>query len=143
MIIATACLLASLAWPVAAQASPLGVERMGVYVVADDLPRSIDFYRSVFGEEPEVRLPNFAGFEVAGGLYAVVSRAAYAPDAVAGTSTLPYIKVRDIDAAFARVSQVAPDSLVTPEVQGEGAFRFFKARDPSGNLIEFFSVTTP
>jgi hypothetical protein len=51
----------------------------------------------------------------------------------------PYIKVADVFEAFERVRAVAPDTLQSEAVVDEGPFKFFRLRDPDGNLVEFFS----
>lgn len=121
-------------------AEELSIERLGVYVAADDIDRAAAFYEVLFGEEPQVRTPSFVGFDVAGGLYAIVSRKAYALPATPGGSTRPFIKVADIEAAIRRVQDVAPDSVEGRGIVREGAFRFFRFADSEGNTVEFFSV---
>jgi catechol 2,3-dioxygenase-like lactoylglutathione lyase family enzyme len=137
--------MAALTMVVIAAPTPVGpsafkVERFGLYVVSDDLRGSAGFYERLFGDKPQVAVPGMTGFDVAGALFAVVDRARYAPNAGRGDSSVPYIKVADVDAFLVHVRKIAPDSLETAEVQGEGSFRFIKLRDPDGNLLEFFSV---
>ncbi len=134
--------LAMLTPPVSRAQTAPDTARFGLYVVAQDVERSAVFYERLFGRAPQVRTPALVGFDVSGGLYAVVSRRVYAPDAVKGDATLPYIKVDDIDAWFAHVRTVAPDSLVGAAITREGPFSFFKLRDPDGNLVEFYSIST-
>jgi predicted enzyme related to lactoylglutathione lyase len=114
---------------------------MGAYVVADDLDRSAGFYTALFGRQPQVRTPGLVGFDVAGGLYAVVSKAAYAAGATRGGNVAPYLKVADIDAWFRHVQAVAAQGLVTKTVVREGPFALIKIADPDGNVLELYSVT--
>lgn len=122
---------------------PPTFERLGVYVLSGDMQRSETFYRSVFGRSPAVQTEVFIGFDVAGGLFAVVSRQAFAPEAVQGTSAIPYIKVSDIRAAYRHVETVAPEALHREGVLEEGPISLFKFTDPDGNIIEYFSLQTP
>ncbi|HEV2746089.1 MAG TPA: VOC family protein [Allosphingosinicella sp.] len=126
-----------------ARAQPAGIERFGLYVVAEDLDRASLFYERLFASKPQVRTAALVGFDVAGGLYAIVSRQAYAPAAIRGGNVVPYIKVRDIFAEFERVKRLAPASLQSGRVVDEGAFKFFRFADPDGNVIEFFSIEPP
>lgn len=128
--------------PGPSRAAPPAVERPGVYVVAEDVGKSAAFYERVFGAPPQVRTKALVGFDVAGALYAVVSREAYAPDARLGGNVVPYLKVRDIEGWFTHVRSVAPDSLVTREILREGPVSLFKFRDIDGNLVEMFAVDT-
>jgi predicted enzyme related to lactoylglutathione lyase len=116
---------------------------MGAYVVAEDLDRSAVFYERLFGHAPQVRTAGMVGFDVAGGFYAIVSKAVYAPGAVRGGNVAPYLKVADIDAWFRHVEAVAPDGLVTKAVLREGPFALIKFADPDGNVVEMYSVTPP
>jgi predicted enzyme related to lactoylglutathione lyase len=129
-----------IAAPAPAGPSALKVERFGLYVVSDDIRRSTGFYERLFGDKPQVAMPGMTGFDAAGALFAVVDRARYAPNTTRGDSSVPCLKVADVDAFLAHVRKVAPESLETAEVQREGSFRFIKLRDPDGNLLEFFSV---
>jgi len=109
-------------------------------VLVDDVARAELFYARLFAAEPRVRTCVLTGFEVAGGLYALVSRRSYAPAARPGGAVRPFIRVADIAAAFEHVRRVAPQALETRSVVEEGRFRFFRLQDPEGNVIEFFEV---
>ena len=121
-------------------APPVGAERFGIYVLVDDVPRAEIFYRRLFSVEPQVRTPALVGFDVAGGLFALAPRALYGTGAAAGGAVRPFIRVRDVDAAFAHARTVAPGAVESEAVVTEGPFRFFRLRDPEGNVLEFFSV---
>ncbi|MBI1186407.1 MAG: hypothetical protein GC206_03625 [Alphaproteobacteria bacterium] len=138
-------LVMTLIIPKAAQSqdAAFAPERFGLYVLSDDLDRAAAFYERVFAEPPAVRTPALVGFDVAGGFYAIASRAAFAPDAPRGESTVPYIRVRDIDAEFERVRAVAPGALRDDVIVREGPISLFRFVDPDGNVIEFFALAGP
>lgn len=114
--------------------------QMGVYVVSNDLERSGAFYTAIFGASPQIKTDTFMGFDVAGGLFAVVSKATYAPGASLGGNVVPYIKVPDINAAFAHVRAVAPGALASAEVIEEPYLSLFKFTDPDGNMLEYYAL---
>lgn len=117
-------------------------ERFGLYVVASDLERASAFYEKLFEKKPYVKTDGLIGFEVAGGLYAIISESAYASGLKRGENVAPYLRVKDIDAEFARVKAIAPESIQGAGIVTEGTFRFFKFADPDGNIIEFFFLAT-
>ena len=119
---------------------PVQFERFGAYVVVDSVDRTAAFYERVLGKSPQLRSQAMVGFDLAGGLFALVSKEKYAPNVVRGDNAVPYIKVANVERLFSHIESVAPTSLQTTQVQVEGPFRFFKIRDPDGNIIEFFSV---
>lgn len=121
-----------------AMAQSISVERFGLYVLADDVERSARFYEVLLEMSPEVRTPALIGFNMAGGLFGIVSREAYAAHEPRAGSVRPYIKVADIEQAFAHASSVAPGSIEAPDIVSEGPFRFFRMTDPDGNVLEFF-----
>lgn len=123
-------------------AEPLGVERFGLYVLADDMDRATDFYASLFGAEPEFRMPALVGFDIRQGLFAIVSRETYAQGVPAGGSVRPYIRVSNLEDAFRRVQALVPEGLETEGIVQEGAFRFFRFKDTEDNVIELFSLET-
>lgn len=124
------------------RAEPFPVERFGLYVAVDDLERSAAFYEALFGAAPQVRANALIGFDIAGGLFAIVSRRTFRLPANQGGATRPYLKVADIDAAFERVRRIEGGRLESEAPIKEGAFAFFRLADPEGNMVEFFSVSS-
>jgi len=122
--------------------TPMQVDRFGVYVVVDQLDRSAAFYGRVFSVPPEVAMPALVGFNLGGAFFGLVAKDVYAPHVRRGDNTIPYIKLQNVEAFFEHVKQVAPESLVSAQVSVEGVFRFFRLKDPDGNVLEFFSITT-
>ncbi len=141
LLLALCCAL--LAAPTAQARAAPPTARLGLYVVADDVDKTTAFYQRLFGKTPEIRLPTFVGFDINGGLYAVISRSAFAPNAERGETVMPYIRVDDIDAWHAHVQAVAPGSLLEARITREGPIALFKLRDPDGNLVEFYALTPP
>lgn len=137
-LIATLVAGASIAQSNPVMAQSIEVERFGLYVLADDVERSARFYEILLKSAPEVRTPALIGFNMAGGLFGIVSREAYAAHEPRAGSVRPYIKVADIAQAFAHASSVAPGSIEAPGIVSEGPFRFFRMTDPDGNVLEFF-----
>lgn len=142
-LIAALVTTTAIASPAPALSQTIEVKRFGLYVLVDDVERSVAFYEALFGEVPQIRTSALVGFDVAGGLFGVVDRASYGQGAIAGGSVRPYIRVADIELAFARVKGLAPDKIETPGIITEGPFRFFRFSDPDGNSLEFFSFTLP
>lgn len=128
--------------PAPVLSQPVNVQRFGLYVLVDDVERSVAFYAALFGEAPQIRTPALVGFDVGGGLFGVVDRAAYAPGSTKGGNVRPYIRVIDIESAFARVKAIAPQRIEKPGIVTEGPFHFFRFSDPDGNIVEFFSFTS-
>lgn len=123
-------------------AEPLEVERSGLYVAAEDVTLVARFYERLFGAQPQRTTPVFVGFDVAGGLFAVVSRASYGLQVGSGSRVRPYIRVADIDSAFRHASEIAPERLESRAVIDEGPFRFFRITDPEGNVVEIFALSS-
>lgn len=122
-------------------ATAIDFEQAGVYVLVDDLAAAKQFYGEFLGLSPVFENPVFVGYYIEGGLVGVASRAQFSPDAAIGDRTVPYLRVKDIDAAFAHVKAVAPNRIESEEIIREGPIALFKVRDPEGNLIEFYSLS--
>lgn len=116
-------------------------EQAGVYVLVDDLAAAKRFYGELLAREPVFENPVFVGYYIEGGLVGVALRAQFSPEAEIGDRTVPYLRVKDIDAAFAHAQAVAPNGIETEEIIREGPIALFKVRDPEGNLIEFYSLS--
>ncbi|MGB7407795.1 MAG: VOC family protein [Pontixanthobacter sp.] len=114
-------------------------QRFGLYVLVEDVEQSVAFYEALFGKSPQIRTPALVGFDVSGGLFGVVDRATYGKGSAFGNSTRPYIKVANIEKAFAHAQALAASGIEQPGVVTEGPFSFFRMVDPDGNVLEFFS----
>lgn len=115
-------------------------KRMGLYVVSTDMERSEAFYTAVFGQPAEVKFPGFIGFGIAGGLFAVVDRDTFAPQARTGQNVVPYLSVGDIRQAFEHVEAAAPGAILPPGLIEEEAISLFKVADPDGNVLEYYAL---
>lgn len=113
--------------------------QMGAYVATDDMAESEAFYTALFGDEPVIKLDNFIAFDVADGIFAIIKRDVYAPNASSGTGSVPYIHSTDLTAVQARVE--AATGELAPEIIVEPGIHILKLTDPNGQLVEFFSLT--
>ncbi|MGB7418658.1 MAG: VOC family protein [Erythrobacter sp.] len=118
------------------------IERMGSYLVVEHVATASEFYRELFGLEPEYSSPVFVSFNIAGGQFALAARSVFSPRAEIGDNGVPNMKVADIDAMFDHVLRMAPESLVSTSIEQEGPIALFKLRDPDGNLVEFYSLSS-
>jgi predicted enzyme related to lactoylglutathione lyase len=114
-------------------------QSFGLYVLVQDVERSVAFYEALFGKSPHIRTPALVGFDVSGGLFGIVDRGTYGTGSTPGNSARPYIRVNDIEKAFAHAYGVAAEGIEQPGIVTEGPFRFFRVTDPDGNVLEFFS----
>lgn len=125
-------------------ASPAGSEEqkfgLGLYVVVDDISQSRDYYRQLFEAEPIMELEDFVAFRVSGGLFSLFARDSFSRPLTRGNGVVPYIRVNDIEAEFERVKRFT-DDMIDDEVLDEGAIKLFMFLDPSGNPLEFYSLT--
>jgi len=118
------------------------VAKLGVYVTVSNLDASRAFYEKLFEKRPYVRNDRLVGFDVAGSLFALFAQSARDRPTTKGDNTVPYIRVKDIDKAFARATQSGA-RLIDSKILDEGPLRLFRLADPDGNMIEFFTVTAP
>lgn len=123
----------------AAQAGETELQKLGVYVVAADLERSVAFYTTVFQKPPYMKTERFAAFDVAGGLYAVFAAVASDIPRTRGNSTVPYIRVADAGKELQRIAKLNVQLLDEKPIY-EGPLTLFRFSDPDGNTIEFFSL---
>ena len=141
-LITTLMATAPLASPALVIGQTLDVQRFGLYVLVDDVDRSVAFYEVLFGETPQIRTSALVGFDIAGGLFGIVDRHAYgAKTSGARSGVRPYIRVTDINAALARVQTLPAAQIEPPGIVSEGTFHFFRFADPDGNSVEIFSFT--
>jgi len=112
---------------------------IGLYVAVSDLDTSRKFYDRLFEKEPYMQTPNFAGYQISGGRFGLFLDSAYAFPLERGNSTVPNIKVADIESEFARVKALSPTKM-QDQIVDVGPTKIFMFADPDGNVIEFFSV---
>lgn len=112
---------------------------LGVYVAASDIGRSRAFYEGLFARRPTVVFEDFVGFTVAGGLFAIVSRARYHPGSSPGSGSVPYIAVNDLDSVRSRAALLSVEPI--PDIISEPGIELLKLFDPDGQLVEFYRLT--
>ncbi len=112
---------------------------MGAYVPTDDMNGSEAFYRVLFDRAPVIGLPDFIAFDIAGGWFAIVLRDKYAPGSEPGSGAVPYLQSTDLEALQTRVTSAG---ATAPEIIEEPGIHLLKIRDPNGQLIEFFKLTS-
>jgi len=118
-------------------------QRFGLYVLVEDVEQSVAFYEVLFGKSPQVRTQALVAFDVSGGLFGIVDRATYGTGSTSGNNARPYIKVADIEGAFAHAQALDAKAIEQPGIVTEGPFSFFRMVDPDGNVLEFFSFDPP
>ena len=135
-----AAALAILAGPAKADPSAHARDyaRMGTYIAVEDMETTTAFYETLFGYPPMISLEKFVAFDVAGGTFAIASKAKYAPDAQVGSGSVPYIQVTDLETLRDTFSDRLNRDL--PEIIEEPGINLLKLADPEGQLIEFFEL---
>lgn len=113
---------------------------LGLFVVTDDMSESKEFYQKLFETEAYVDNGAFVGFNLSGNLFSLFSKDAFDHPLTRGNGVVPYIKVDDIFNEFERVKSLGA-TMVHEEVLEEGPIQLFMFKDPSGNPIEFYSLT--
>jgi predicted enzyme related to lactoylglutathione lyase len=122
-----------------ANAQETGIEKLGMYVIAADVNKSRQFYERLFQKPPYFVNDTFAGFDIAGGLYAVFAASAADRKIDKGNSAVPYIRVKDAELEFERIKSLNV-TMLDSKVLHEGPVKLFRIADPDGNVVEFFSV---
>ena len=122
---------------------PVAFERLGIYVASKDIARSEGFYEAVFSQSPQIKIDGFIGFDIAGGLFAIVDHSRFAPKSTIGGNAIPYIKVSSIHEAFDHIKAVAPEAVRGVQIIEDGPIKLFKFTDPDGNVIEYYSLSAP
>lgn len=112
---------------------------MGAYVSSSDLGRSTTFYGAIFAREPIIRLDDFVAYEIAGGLFAIVSRERYSAGSIPGSGSVPYVGAEDLDMIRTRAATVLTEPV--PAIITEPGIRLLKLFDPDRQLVEFYSLT--
>ena len=114
----------------------MAITRAGVTVAVSNLDGAVAFYTAFFEREPQVLTERFAGFDVDGSQFGLLSEEAYAVPLVRGNNVTPNLSVANIDAEFERIQALDPPRL--SPVQSVGPIRLFMFDDPDGNVIELY-----
>ncbi|QPV64913.1 VOC family protein [Halosimplex litoreum] len=114
------------------------MELTTVYVGVEDMGRALDFYESLFGTAPAQVDERFSTFAFDGVDFGLYDASADGGSVEFGDNCVPNFEVEDVDAAFERVSELAPE-VVHGIVDTDG-YRCFHVRDTEGNVVEIFGV---
>lgn len=110
-----------------------------VYVGVQDMDRALDFYREVFEMEPEQADARFSTFSFGAVDFGLYDAGYDGFDLTFGNNCVPNFEVEDVDAAYERIEQLAPE-MVHDEVVAFGDYRTFPFVDTEGNEVEVFSI---
>jgi len=110
-----------------------------VYVTVDDMDRALDFYRECFETEPDQAEERFSIFEFEDADFGLYNAGYDGFEAEYGNNCVPNFEVDDVDAAFERICDLAPE-VVNDEILQFGDYRTFHFVDTEGNEIEVFSI---
>ncbi|MGO4843990.1 hypothetical protein AB4144_68085, partial [Rhizobiaceae sp. 2RAB30] len=66
---------------------------------------------AIFAREPVIRLDDLVAYDIAGGLFAIVSRERYAAGAIPGSGSVPYIGAEDLDMIRTRAATVSAEPV--------------------------------
>ncbi len=129
--------------PLSADSEGLESSKMGLgmYVVVDDIKRAKEFYQQVFKRKASVDYGNFVSFRIEGGIFALFSKQSFSHQLKRGNNSVPYIHVENIEAEYNRIQKIAPQ-MVHDAIVDEGPIKLFMFADRSGNVIEFYSLTS-
>ncbi|WP_123535966.1 VOC family protein [Halosimplex salinum] len=116
-----------------------GMALSTVYVGVEDMDRALSFYEDLFGMEPEQAEERFSMFAFDGVDFGLYDGSADGHEFEFGDNCVPNFEVSDVDAAFERVSELAPE-VVSDGILDIDGYRCFHVRDTEGNVVELFSV---
>lgn len=116
------------------------IRKAWVTIAAQDLARSIEFYRQLFRQEPISEMPNkYAEFDIAGlrlGIYQPRSTELQ-PSSEFPTMSL-CVEVENLEAAIDHLKQIGASSgEIIPSSHGKELFAY----DPDGNRIILYQPT--
>ena len=115
------------------------MELSSVYVGVEDMERALDFYRELFGTEPEQAEERFSRFEFESGDFGLYNAGYDGYDLEFGNNCIPNFEVDDVEAAYRRIDQISPE-MVHDAILEFGDYRTFHFIDSEGNEIEVFSI---
>lgn len=115
------------------------MELSSVYVGVEDMQRALDFYRELFEMEPKQAEERVSRFEFGDGDFGLYNAGHDGYDLDFGNNCVPNFEVDDVEAAYRRVEEIAPE-MVHDEVLEFGDYRTFHFLDTEGNEVEVFSI---
>ncbi|WP_436925376.1 VOC family protein [Halosimplex amylolyticum] len=115
------------------------MELSTVYVGVEDMDRALAFYEDVFEMAPEQAEERFSIFEFDGADFGLYNAGADGHEFEFGDNCVPNFEAADVDAAYDRIADLAPE-IVSDGLFDVDGYRGFHFRDTEGNVVEVFSV---
>jgi catechol 2,3-dioxygenase-like lactoylglutathione lyase family enzyme len=121
---------------------------VSIRVITDDVDRMARFYERVTGTPVSWSTPDFAELHTPAGTLELGSTRTVAlfgdgsARARANHTAIIEFLVDDVDATYHRISDLASDLVKEPTTMPWGN-RSLLFRDPDGNLVNFFTPTSP
>jgi len=110
-----------------------------VYVGVEEMERALEFYRELFGVDPEQAEERFSTFAVGSVDFGLYDASYDGHEFTFGDNCVPNFEVDDVEAAHERIETLAPE-LVHDGVLEFGDYRTFQFVDTEGNTVEVFSI---
>lgn len=115
------------------------MELTSVYVGVEEMDRAVFFYEALFEQSPAQHEERFSRFEFGSVDFGLYNAGYDGFDLEFGNNCVPNFEVVDIEEAWERIDQIAPE-IVHDEIQVFGDYRTFHFIDTEGNEIEVFSI---
>jgi predicted enzyme related to lactoylglutathione lyase len=111
--------------------------KLNLYVIVNDMPRAVTFYRQLFQREPAMTSDEYVTFDLDGALYGLFLAAVYPVPVAVGNNCVPNLYVDDIYAEYNRL--LALPSAFRTEIRRNGPYELFLLADPDGTALEIYT----
>ncbi|MDX2470612.1 MAG: VOC family protein [SAR324 cluster bacterium] len=121
-----------------------------IRIITNDVKKSVQFYEKITGIAVTQHIENFAEFITESAILAIGNPQTLKP--FDGTNVLEpnknssvalEFRVKDVDDEYIRLADFLQNSIIQKPKMMPWGNKSFLFRDPDGNLINFFTPTTP
>jgi len=121
-----------------------------VRLITADFERLVGFYEKISGQSVTRATPSFGELRTRGATLAIGDASTLAPfggehvaSPAANRTAILEFRVADVDAEYRRLATLLGEALIQAPTTMPWGNRSLLFRDPDGNLINFFTPTTP
>jgi predicted enzyme related to lactoylglutathione lyase len=116
----------------------MSIKFNSLYLSVKDMDRALKFYEELLNKAPASVDERMSVFDIGG-----VSLLLYNPDSddekvEFGNNVVPNFEVDDVQSILRKIKSVGGDIVLNLHTVGN--FKLFQAKDPEGNVIEFYEV---
>lgn len=108
-----------------------------IYLAVKDMDRAVRFYEKILGKKVDVKDKRMSQFNLDNIVFLLYDPAQDKGEVTYGENAVVCFQVEDLQAMYKLIKK---ENCPTTEIKTIDNYAYFQAKDPEGNIVEFYKV---